>query len=77
MYLIWQREIGANLRNSVLNDLLGCQIRLVADQELVDTLRCVAVDFLQPLLDIRESVFRDMKYRISVSKNKGRLSRQK
>ena len=47
------------LGHAVLDDLLVGQIRLVADQQLVNAFRCVTVNFLQPLLDIRESVWRD------------------
>ena len=44
------------LRHGVLNRPLICHIALVANQQLVDTLGRVAVDFLQPLLDIVERV---------------------
>lgn len=41
---------NTNLSHTVLDNLLARQIGLVADEELVDTLRCVAVDLLEPLL---------------------------
>ncbi len=44
------------LGNCVLNDLLVRHIALVADEELVDALGGVAVDLLQPLLDVVEAV---------------------
>lgn len=46
----------AYLGYSILDDLLVGHIALVADEELVNTLGCVAVDFLQPLLDVVERV---------------------
>jgi len=36
------------------NDALCCEIRLVTDQELVDVLCGVSVDFVEPLLDVVE-----------------------
>lgn len=45
-----------NLGNSVLDDLLVSHIALVADKKLVDTLGCVAVNLLEPLLDVVEAV---------------------
>ena len=45
-----------NLRNSVLHGLLVFHITLVANQELVDAFRGVAVDLLKPLLDVVERV---------------------
>ena len=47
------------LGDAVLNNLLAGQIGLVPDEQLVHALRCVSVDLLEPLLDIRESVWRD------------------
>ena len=44
------------LGNCVLNDLLVRHIALVAYEELVDALGGVAVDLLQPLLDVVEAV---------------------
>lgn len=41
---------------AIFNDLLVCHIALVADEELVNTLGCVTVNFLQPLLDVVERV---------------------
>lgn len=42
--------------HSVLDDFLVLQVGLVANEELVDALARVAVDLLQPLLDVAESV---------------------
>lgn len=44
------------LCHCVFNDLLVRHIGLVAHQQLVDTLRCVAVDLLEPLLHVVEGV---------------------
>jgi hypothetical protein len=47
---------SAYLCSRVLYNLLVCHIRLVADQELVDTFGGVSVNFLEPLLDVVEGV---------------------
>ncbi len=44
------------LGDSVLDNLLIRHIALVADKELVDTLGRIAVNLLQPLLDVVERV---------------------
>lgn len=44
------------LGNRVLDDLLVRHITLVANQQLVDTLGGVAVDLLEPLLDVVKGV---------------------
>lgn len=44
----------AHLCNVVLDDLLVGHIALVTDEELVDALGSVAIDLLQPLLDVVE-----------------------
>lgn len=44
------------LGDTVLHNLLARQVGLVAHKQLVDTLRRVTVNLLQPLLDVRESV---------------------
>lgn len=49
-------EDMSNLRNTVFHNFLAGQIRLVANEELVNTLRCISVNLLQPLLYIRECV---------------------
>lgn len=46
-----------HLGHTVLHDLLASQILLVTHKEFVNTLRCISVDFLKPLLDIREGVY--------------------
>ena len=52
-----------NLRDGVFDHLLVCHITLVADEQLVDSLRGVAVDLLKPLLDVVEAVHvRDVIY---------------
>jgi len=45
---------GTDLGRVVVDDLLGGKIALVADQQLVDALARVAVNLLQPLLDVVE-----------------------
>lgn len=45
-----------HLGHAVLHNLLAGQVRLVSNKELVDALRGVAVNLLQPLLDVGESV---------------------
>lgn len=44
------------LCHRILNGTLIGHIALVADEKLVHTLRGVAVDFLEPLLDVVEGV---------------------
>lgn len=44
------------LGNGVLDDLLIGHIALIANKQLVNTLSGVAVDLLQPLLDVVERV---------------------
>ncbi len=44
------------LGRGVVDDLLGGQIALVADEKLVDILSGVTVDLLEPLLDVREGL---------------------
>ena len=51
-----QKGTLTHLRDTVLHNLLAGQVGLVADQELVDTLRSITVNLLQPLLDVGESV---------------------
>jgi len=48
--------VGEFLCDGVLDDLLVSHIALVADEKLVDTLGSVAVNLLQPLLDVVERV---------------------
>jgi hypothetical protein len=45
-----------NLGNGVFNSSLVSHIALVADEELVDTLGGISVDFLKPLLDVVERI---------------------
>ena len=45
-----------HLCHRIIDDLLVCHIALVADEELVDTFGCIAVDLLQPLLDVVEAL---------------------
>lgn len=45
------------LCDSVVNHLLVRQITLVAHEELVHTFSRVAIDLLQPLLDVVEGVW--------------------
>lgn len=48
--------VDPNLGNCVFHDFLVLHIALVADKKLVNALGGVAVDFLEPLLDIVERV---------------------
>lgn len=48
--------VSAYLRHRVLHDLLVRHVALVAHEQLVHALRRVAVDLLQPLLDVVEAV---------------------
>lgn len=47
---------STHLSDVVVHDLLVGHIALVADEQLVDALGGVAVDLLQPLLDVVEAV---------------------
>lgn len=47
-----------NLGHSVLDDFLVCDIALVSNEELVDTLSGIAVNLLQPLLNVIERVWK-------------------
>ena len=44
----------SHLCRCVVDDLLGGQVGLVADEELVHVLSGIAVNLLQPLLDVVE-----------------------
>lgn len=44
--------VGERLGFGILHNLFSRQIRLITNQELVDTLNSVSVDFLQPLLNV-------------------------
>jgi len=46
----------SDLCDGVLNHLLVRHIGFVADQQLVDTFGCIAVNLLQPLLDVFERI---------------------
>lgn len=48
--------VGERLGRRVVDHLLRRQIRLVADQQLVDALDGITVNLLQPLLDVCECV---------------------
>lgn len=50
------QAVGELLSDGVLDDLLVGHIALVADEKLVDTFGGVAVNLLQPLLDVVERV---------------------
>jgi hypothetical protein len=49
---------ATDLCNRIFYDLLSCQIRLVTNEELVNSLRGISVNLLQPLLNIGERVYR-------------------
>ena len=53
----WGGKKDTDLGNGVLNDLLACQIRLVADEKLVYALGRVSVNLLEPLLHVCEGVY--------------------
>ena len=55
-HLKGKRESAADLCYGVLDDLLRGQVGLVAHKQLVDTLRCVPVNLLQPLLYVGEGI---------------------
>jgi hypothetical protein len=42
------------LGSVVVNNLFGCQIALVTNKQFVDALASIAIDLLQPLLDVVE-----------------------
>ena len=42
------------LGSSVIDHFFGGQVALVADEQLVDTLAGITINFLQPLLDVVE-----------------------
>ena len=51
----WNAEsVSELLRGVVVHHLLGRQVALVADQQLVHVFASVTIDFLEPLLDIVE-----------------------
>jgi hypothetical protein len=49
-------KCGSHLGCLIVDDLLCCQITLVAHQQLVDILVRVAVDLVQPLLYVVEAL---------------------
>jgi hypothetical protein len=49
--------LPTHLRDTVFHNLLASEIGLVANKQLVNTLRGVSVNLLQPLLDVREGIF--------------------
>ncbi len=46
----------AHLGCLIVDNLLGCQVTLVSDKQLVDILIGISVNFVEPLLDIVEAV---------------------
>ena len=46
----------AHLGCLVVDNLLGCQVTLVSNKQLVDVLIGVSVNLIEPLLDIVEAV---------------------
>jgi len=48
--------VGILLGRGVVNNLLVSQVTLVANQQLIDVLAGVAINFLQPLFDIVEGL---------------------
>ena len=54
--LLASHKTQTHLCYLVVNDFFVSHIALVADEQLIDTLRCISVNFLQPLLDIIEAV---------------------
>ena len=51
-------EGATDLCHSVLDDFLRSQVGLVAHKQLVDTLRGIPVDLLQPLFYVGERICR-------------------
>lgn len=48
--------VKTHLSYGVFNDFLVLHITLVANQKLIDTLSSIAINFLQPLLDVVERI---------------------
>lgn len=44
------------LCDAIFDDFLARQVRLVTNEQLVYSFRCISVNFLKPLLDICEGV---------------------
>ena len=53
-----RRKTRTDLRRTILHDLLAREVRFVTNKQLVHALRSVAVDLLQPLLDVGERIYR-------------------
>ena len=56
-YFSTPTKAAAHLRDAVLHNFLAGQVGLVSDKELVDALRSISLNLLEPLLDIRESIW--------------------
>jgi len=56
-HLKGERESATDLCYGILDDLLRGQVGLVAHKQLVDTLRCIPVNLLQPLLYVGEGIY--------------------
>ena len=54
--LMQDKIIDTYLCNSIFNHLLICHIALIAYEQLVHALRSIAINLLQPLLDIVEAI---------------------
>lgn len=44
------------LRHGIFHNFLVFHVALVAHKQLVDTFGCIAIDFLEPLLDVVERI---------------------
>ena len=56
-HLKGERESATDLCYSVLDDLLRGQVGLVTHKQQVETLRCIPVSLLQPLLYVGEGIY--------------------
>lgn len=54
-------KLWTDLCNAIFHDFLAGKVGLVANKQLVHTLRSIAVDFLQPLLHVGECIYERVK----------------
>ena len=50
-------KLWTDLCDTIFHDFLAGKVGLVANKQLVHTLRSIAVDFLQPLLHVGECIY--------------------
>lgn len=56
-HLKGEREGATDLCYGIFDDLLRGQVGLIAHKQLVDTLRCIPVNLLQPLFYVGERIY--------------------